>query len=456
MPLLILGFFALQFDRGNIGNALTDHFLKDVGIKQNQFNVGQQLLSVGIVLLEIPSNIILYRVGPRVWITGQIFCWGLVATFQAFQKGLGAFLVTRLLLGFCESGFIPASLYTMTTWYKRDETSARFGAFFIGNFAAQATSGLIAYGVLHMRGVCNLAGWQWLFIIEGLFTITVSFILMAFLPKNPFDPVPFTRIQYFSQREKDIIRRRVFLDDPTKEKKSKNITRAELLDTLGDWKLYPHVLMTIAGLAPSNTMTSYAPTLVTSFGYGRLKSNAITSIGMWILTVLAVLWGVMADKFHRRGPLVFGGIVPWAAFAIGSVIGSYHPKQKKARLATLLLGIGFSNVWHPCNASWVALNAKTPGERSIRMAMMIMGANAGGIIGSQLFQSSDAPLYHTGWAAIAGIICFGVLMAIVCNVQYWVLNRRIDKGLATGLVTGEAAAEVAQGAVVGEKFRYRL
>jgi MFS family permease len=229
----------------------------------------------------------------------------------------------------------------MTTWYKRDETSARFGAFFIGNFAAQATSSLIAYGILHMRGVCNLAGWQWLFILEGLFTILVSFVLMAFFPNDPLDPVPFTKIQYFNEREKDIIRQRVYLDDPTKEKKTKNITRVELLGTLGDWKLYPHVLMTIAGLAPSSTMTSYAPTLVNSFGYPRLKSNAIVSIGMWICTILTVLWGFMADRFHSRGPLVFAGIVPWAAFAVR------NPSRFSISTRVLMKAIGRKRHWIP-------------------------------------------------------------------------------------------------------------
>ncbi|KAL1873987.1 hypothetical protein VTK73DRAFT_638 [Phialemonium thermophilum] len=99
MPLLILGFYSLQMDRGNIGNALTDFFFRDVGITQNQFNVGQQLLSLGIVLLEIPSNLVLYRIGPSIWIGCQIVGWGLIATFQAFQKELGPFLATRLLLG---------------------------------------------------------------------------------------------------------------------------------------------------------------------------------------------------------------------------------------------------------------------------------------------------------------------------------------------------------------------
>ncbi|KAM3554341.1 hypothetical protein ARSEF4850_006511 [Beauveria asiatica] len=76
IPLLIAGFFVLQLDRGNIGNALTDFFWKEVGITQFQFNVGNQLLSLGIVLLELPSNLILYRVGPQKWISCQIIYWG--------------------------------------------------------------------------------------------------------------------------------------------------------------------------------------------------------------------------------------------------------------------------------------------------------------------------------------------------------------------------------------------
>lgn len=152
------------------GNALTDFFLQEVGITQYQFNVGQQLLSAGIVLLEIPSNIILYRVGPTLWLGGQILAWGLVATFQAFQKGLGPYLATRLLLGYgwtplclfeprlsnaladsgdslCESGFIPAGLYTITRWYKREETSRRFSLYFLGCYLAVGSSSLIAYGM---------------------------------------------------------------------------------------------------------------------------------------------------------------------------------------------------------------------------------------------------------------------------------------------------------------------
>jgi len=89
----------------------------------------------------------LYRFGPRIWISGQIFAWGLVATFQAFQKGLGGFLSTRLLLGLCEAGFIPGGLYTLSMYYKKRETSRRFALYFLGQNLATACSGLLAYGM---------------------------------------------------------------------------------------------------------------------------------------------------------------------------------------------------------------------------------------------------------------------------------------------------------------------
>ncbi|KAL3292242.1 nicotinamide mononucleotide permease [Colletotrichum asianum] len=115
IPHLTLGFFCLQLDRGNIANAITETFMEDVGITQFQFNVGQQLLSLGIVLFEIPSNMILYKVGPGKWLTLQLFFFGLVSTFQAFQHNYAGYLATRFLLGVSESGYIPGGLWTLST-----------------------------------------------------------------------------------------------------------------------------------------------------------------------------------------------------------------------------------------------------------------------------------------------------------------------------------------------------
>ncbi|KAL2125017.1 hypothetical protein VTJ04DRAFT_1382 [Mycothermus thermophilus] len=422
LPILMLAFFALQLDRGNIGNALTDFFLQEVGITQYQFNVGQQLLSAGIVLLEIPSNIILYRVGPTLWLGGQILAWGLVATFQAFQKGLGPYLATRLLLGLCESGFIPAGLYTITRWYKREETSRRFSLYFLGCYLAVGSSSLIAYGILHMRGICGLGGWQWLFLLEGLFTVLVGLIFLALFPKSTAHPVSLLGLRYFNEREAQILTQRVLRDDPTKFQPRRNVSLAEVKAAFSNWRILPHCLTTILGMAPAQALGAYAPSLVVSFGFDRLKSNAMISIGSWITFLMNIVFGFGADWTGYRGLWVLGGVLLSWGFTLGDrlVIGSGN---RDLRFALLIMTVGFSSPWHATNGSWMALNARSAGERSITMAFFVMGANIAGIVGGQIFQAKDAPLYYTGWTVIMALISLSLCMAITANLQYRILNK---------------------------------
>lgn len=183
------------------------------------------MLSLGIVLFEIPSNMILYRVGPGKWLTLQLFLFGTVSTFQAWQNNYGSFIASRFLLGMTESGFIPGGLWTLSTWYTRKETAKRVMIFYFGNQFGQASAKLLAYGILHMRGVGGKAGWFWLFVLMGVFTIFSGCILGLFLPdsfRNPRSTF-LPKITWFSDRELHILKTRVLLDDPMKGKKKRRI-----------------------------------------------------------------------------------------------------------------------------------------------------------------------------------------------------------------------------------------
>lgn len=162
----------------------------DVGITQDQFNTGQALLYLGIILLEIPSNYCLQLLGPSIWISFQVFAFGLVATLQSFQKGYGGYLASRIMLGVVECGYIPGalgegsdssvriqtdvnsdipkgSLYVISTFYKRSELAARNSFFFLGSGLASATTGLLAYGILPLGDrFPSRHGWQWMMISE--------------------------------------------------------------------------------------------------------------------------------------------------------------------------------------------------------------------------------------------------------------------------------------------------
>ncbi|KAJ6784958.1 hypothetical protein PWT90_01757 [Aphanocladium album] len=420
MPLLIAGFFVLQLDRGNIGNALTDFFLKEVGITQFQFNVGNQLLSLGIVLLELPSNLILYRVGPQKWISCQIICWGLVATFQAFQrgKGVGVYYATRLLLGLLEAGFIPAGLYTLTQWYKRQETSRRFVAFFLGNMLASAASGLIAYGILQMRGVAGLSGWQWMFLIEGMLTIVVGIIFGLFMPYSPENSSTILGYSYFTPREVYILTQRVAGDSVASDTKPKYVRWADIRAAFSRWYMYPQLTVSFCAIAVISPLGTYQPSMIASYGYDRLQANALASVGNWIVIVLSLAFGWIADKTSRRGGLILFASVLSFAFCLATrqLATSTNRDLKYGVLICCAL---WGSIIHPLNGSWLAVNIPNPAERSISMAVLIMTVNTAGLAGAQIFQAQDAPLYRTGFTVILSLIAKTITSGSYAKEAIW-------------------------------------
>ena len=163
-----------------------------------------------------------------------------------------------------------------------------------------------------------------------MFTVLVGVLFIAFFPLSSANPVSILGIRYFTERESQILQQRVLRDDPTKGQPRQNVTWGEIKATVGppelvqvptrtslthstlqltNWRLLPHFFMTILGMAPASTMGSYAPLMVVSFGFDRLKSNAMLSIGAWFLLLTNLLWGFVADKTKLRGPMVFLGVL---------------------------------------------------------------------------------------------------------------------------------------------------
>jgi len=281
-----------------------------------------------------------------------------------------------------------------------------------------------------MRGIAGLAGWQWLFILEGIFTILVSVIFGCFFAGTPARPYSLLKLTYFSPRELHILRTRILLDDPDNEKAAEqNISWAEFKTTMCDWRIYPHLLQTVCALAPVSTLMSYAPSLVASWGYPRLKSNALVSVGAWVVIPLYVFWGWVADKTRQRGLVLIVSMTLWWAFALGCQIVSTSTNSN-LRYALLTMAIIMGGPWHAVNGSWLAINARSPAQRSLRMAMFIMSANTSGIVGSQLFQPKDAPKYQRGWTVIVCLVSASLVFIIFNNVQYRLSNRAIKKKIA--------------------------
>jgi MFS family permease len=169
--------FSLSFlDRTNIGNARLFSLEKDLGIDENSllYNICLSLFFPFYVAAEIPSNMMMKRFRPSVWLTIIMVGWAIVVIGMGFVTNFTTLLITRILLGICEGGLFPGVTYYITMWYPRHETGLRMAMFFSAATAAGAFGGLLARGISGMAGIGGRGGWSWIFIIEGIITLVVA------------------------------------------------------------------------------------------------------------------------------------------------------------------------------------------------------------------------------------------------------------------------------------------
>ena len=157
---------------------------EDLGLVGNQFQIIVSLVFVTYVIFEVPSNMVLKRFTPRIWIPTITVSWGLVATLSGLVQSYGGMITCRLLLGAFESGLFPGMTVYLTMFYTKRELGLRIGYLFVCAALAGACGGLLAYAIGKMDGLAGLSGWRWIFIIEGLPTIIMGVVAFFFMAND--------------------------------------------------------------------------------------------------------------------------------------------------------------------------------------------------------------------------------------------------------------------------------
>lgn len=309
LPLLCLGLLVFQLDRMNLASALTGGLMEDINIDQSTVNLGNQMMFLGIVLLEIPFNLILQRIGPRKWIASQVLVFGLIATLQALVRDRKGFLVVRSILGLAEAGYIPGSIFTLSTWYQRRELSTRVAVFFFGMFGGNALSPILASGVLLLDGKQGLTGWQWVFLLEGAFTMLVGILLLLLLPGSPDAPRPLLSrgLITFTEQDQCILQNRLAIDSPEKDNNptpSKSIPWPLIRNTILHYKRYPSLLSTFCVFSTWTPLMTYTPSIFVDLGFERVAANALAAVGASLALLVVLFFARLSDRTNRRGGCV--------------------------------------------------------------------------------------------------------------------------------------------------------
>ncbi|KAK7541026.1 inner membrane transporter yfaV [Phyllosticta citribraziliensis] len=431
LPLLYLGLLVFQLDRMNLASALTGGFAKDIKVNQDTINLGNQLMFLGIVLLEIPSNMLLQRIGPRKYISGQVMLFGFVATMQVFLVDKKGFLASRMMLGLAEAGYIPGACYTLSTWYTRRELARRIAVFFFGMFSGNALSPILASGILKLKGEHGMKGWQWLFLIEGVFTIFVGLSLLFLLPGSPDTPDPLLSpgIIRFKGSEREILQKRLELDDEERRGGAQGMRIPPKLvwKTILHWKRWPHFLSSFAVFSTWSPLTTYTPTIIMHLGFDRIAANALAAVGASLALVVVFIFAYISDRFNKRGFSVIGAHFCYLVVLV--VARQAHPHVGKWSRWGLWTAVNsFAVGYHPVHNSWVQLNCREPGERSISIAMWVMLSISGLMVGTQYYRGDDTPFYHNGLRTQIIMVVVGMMFAVLQVVIYAVHNRRVAQG----------------------------
>ncbi|MGI8720718.1 MAG: MFS transporter [Geodermatophilaceae bacterium] len=184
IPVMCICYFLAYIDRTNIGiAALTMN--DDLGITATAFGLGAGLFFAGYVLFEVPSNLVMHRVGARIWMSRIMITWGIVATCTAFIQGESSFFVIRFLLGVAEAGFFPGMILYLTYWFPAEQRARMTGMFMAAVPLSTALGAPLGGLLLGLDGFGGLSGWQWIFIVEGVPSILLGVFLFKLLPDRP-------------------------------------------------------------------------------------------------------------------------------------------------------------------------------------------------------------------------------------------------------------------------------
>ncbi|GAQ44003.1 hypothetical protein AtubIFM54640_001362 [Aspergillus tubingensis] len=452
IPVLGLLYLFSHVDRSNLGNAKIEGMGKDLNLVGNQYNVASTLFFVPYIIFEIPSNVMLKKTRPSFWLAVQVLTWGIVMTCMGAVQGFASLTACRVLLGICEAGFFPGAVYLVTQWYPPNVIQQRLAILYTASAISGAFSGLLAFAISKMDGIRGIAGWRWIFILEGIVPSAFSLFLPLLLPDSP------EKVGWLTAEEKQ------YLDLRFRQSGNRSITGegdkfswSLLFNTMLDWKILLGALMGMVNAAPNAAFSYTMPTIINKLGFESQDAQLLTIPPYFCGAVSSWLSSRLADRFTWRFPFI---VAPMALLLVSFLIllilsANVDAYKGPMYFAIILAQIGIYPLL-PGISAWTGNNLPQSWKRSIGIAWLLAAANTACFIGTNVFLDDQAPHYVVGYGVSLGIIAMGIIAA--CSLEYalWRLNQYKD-----GISESESreAYTPDQLAAMGEKspfFKYTL
>jgi D-galactonate transporter len=322
IPFLLICYIVAYLDRVNVGFAKLQ-MLTDLKMSDTVYGLGSGIFFIGYFLFEVPSNVILHRVGARVWIARIMISWGVLSACMMFVSSPVSFYIVRFLLGLAEAGFFPGVILYLTYWYPA-QRRARMTAFFMTAVAISGVIGgpLSGWILRDLAGANGWAGWQWMFLIEGIPSVIVGIVVLFFLDDR------ISHAKWLSTDEKNLLERNIAADNSHK-------TEESVMTVLTRGRVWLMALIYFAFVMGLYGISFWLPTIIKQTGIADALTIGLLSAIPWAFAAVSmVLVARSADKHgERRWHLA----IPAFLGAIGIIISVMFRDDTLLAMAGLTL-----------------------------------------------------------------------------------------------------------------------
>ncbi|GAW16979.1 hypothetical protein ANO14919_064280 [Xylariales sp. No.14919] len=388
VPMLTVLYLLCFLDRVNIGNARIQGLTEDLNLVGYRFNIATSIFYVVYLIIEVPSNILLKRVGPRFYIPSLVFGFGAVSIATAFVKTYEQLIGVRVLLGVFEGGTFPGIAYYLSSFYRREELYFRVGIYVSSASLAGAFGGLLAAGFSQIPewGIqgSRLHTWRNIFFFEGILTVIAAVVAPFILPQTP------ETANYLTTRESWIAGERIRLEHKASAREKvemRHIKRA--VTNINNYVCaagFFFINITVQGLSV------FLPTILNNIGYSGLTAQYYSVPVYVAASLIAIFIGYVSDKTKRRG-------IYLASFTILGITGfgllRWGQGSQLKYAAVYLCAVG-AFPGGPGFLSWGINNAAGPSVRAVSSGYIVSLGTAGGILAVWAYLPDDGPDFHIG------------------------------------------------------------
>ncbi|KAL2784945.1 major facilitator superfamily domain-containing protein [Aspergillus keveii] len=430
MPMVWVLYLFNYLDRNNIAQAKLNSFEEDLNLHGSQYNTAISILNVGYMLMQLPSNMIITRVRPSIYIAIWVCVWSCISAATGAVHTYGQLIAVRLLLGIAEAPFFPGVFYLLSCWYTKKELALRTAVLYSGLVLATAFSGLLAAGIFSgLDGSRGLAGWQWLFIIEGAGSFVAGIVALFVLPDFPGTATGSTK-WLFSDAERALAIERVRRDQVSNQESDRSVWFG-LKSAVKDPRVAVFALMLCANHTAYG-FNNFYPSIVRGFNLGSTVVTLLCTAPPYIIGALiafAVAWS--SDRMGERGYHIGGSM---AVAVLGFVI-SVSTLNTPARYFSSFLYICGCFAANSLVYTWAASAvSQTPEKRACATAIINLTSQFGNIWSPYFFRDGDEPRYLL---AMILMMAFAGLSIVCCGIMKWTLKRDNRKLLARYEGAGE-------------------